>query len=253
MSELKMLDYQKHKHFRVDSNLLHQHIADQRMMPIVLSEFQSCAIHFPIVLSKNADTGAFVSVAIFGFEQGENLFWKNGTWDALYTPLNVQRQPFFIGNRGESEDETSDQDYVLCIDESSKCLTESDDAHALFNAKGEPSSYLAKVQTSLKDLLSGEADTHKFTLKMLELDLLVPLTFDITFSNKETQRVDGAYTISEERLGKLSDEQILELYKSGYMGVIYTMFVSLGQLYPLIERKNQVLDGAGDWFKKANA
>ena len=69
-------------------------------------------MQYPIVITKNADSGKFVCVCVFGFEQGENLFWKEGHWDGVYTPLNIARQPFFIG------DDTSDTShhFSVCID-----------------------------------------------------------------------------------------------------------------------------------------
>ena len=248
MNNLIQLDAAQHQHLRIDTDRIARHAAEQRMMPIVISEFQNCAIHFPILISKNAESGAFVCTALFGFDQGENLFWKDGKWDALYTPLNIQRQPFFIGSK---EDDNGD-DYVLCIDRNSPSVSDNN-GEKLFEDNRQPSAYLQKAQSTLRELLQGEAETKVFLDKLLELDLIAPLSLDITFNNQQSQRVDGAYTISEEKLAQLSDEQILSLHKAGYMGLIYTMFVSLGQLYPLIERKNHMLEHTADWFAAAEA
>ena len=47
-------------------------------MPVVVSEFPLLAVHYPILLSKDADTGAFYCGAMLGFDAGENLFLAEG-------------------------------------------------------------------------------------------------------------------------------------------------------------------------------
>jgi hypothetical protein len=42
-------------------------------------------------------------------------------------------------------------------------------------------------------------------------------------------------TINESRLKELSDETILELNKTGYLGAIYAVLMSLGQLNRIIQ------------------
>lgn len=246
MNPITQLDVRRHQSMKIDPNRVTEHAADQRMMPIVISEFQNCAIHFPIIVTKNADSGAFVCVALFGFDAGENLFWKQARWDALYTPLNIRRQPFSLGVHTEQET----NNYVLCIDEQSPSVNH-EEGVPLFTSEGQASDYLKQAQGVLQDLLRGEAESKLFVDELVALDLLAPLSFDITFKNDQSQSIGGAYTISEEKMAQLSDAQILRLHKSGYLGLIFTMFVSLGQLYPLIERKNDVLMRADSWFTAA--
>ena len=37
-------------------------------------EFRSAQAHYPIFFSKNPNTGKFMSVALFGFQEHENLY-----------------------------------------------------------------------------------------------------------------------------------------------------------------------------------
>ena len=252
MSQLILLEQTHHQNLKIDPERRAEHAADQRLMPVVVSEFQSCAIHFPLVITKNADSGAFLAAALFGFDEGENLFWREGRWDALYSPLNVQRQPFFVGNRDENMG-SADSDFVLCFDAKSPCLTEADNGELLFESDGQPSAYLQQMQTTLGQLLAGESETARFIDKLIELDLLVPFSLDITFNNGQSHRVEGIYTVGEERLASLAADQVAALHAGGYLAIIYTMLVSLGQLYPLIERKNRMLEAAEGWFQAAEA
>ena len=61
--------------------------------PTFPDEFRSLQAHYPIVFRKSAD-GALQPVALFGFEDGQNLFLDGERWDATYLPLAIERQPF---------------------------------------------------------------------------------------------------------------------------------------------------------------
>src|SRR5688572_29174625 len=65
------------------------------------AEFRDLQAHYPIVFHKSADGTGFDAVALLGFQDGENLFLENGSWDCSYIPLTVERQPFMIGRAGE--------------------------------------------------------------------------------------------------------------------------------------------------------
>jgi hypothetical protein len=61
------------------------------------AEFRNIQAHYPIVFGKASD-GTFTPLALFGFREKQNLFLKDGKWDAQYIPLMIERNPFLIGN-----------------------------------------------------------------------------------------------------------------------------------------------------------
>ena len=63
-------------------------------------EFRTLQAHYPIVFRKLDDGTGFEPLALFGFQEGENLFLEDGRWDAFDLPLTVERQPFMIGVDG---------------------------------------------------------------------------------------------------------------------------------------------------------
>ncbi|MBR9911451.1 MAG: SapC family protein [Gammaproteobacteria bacterium] len=251
MERLVLLNQKVHRDIRVKPELVEAHGANERLIPVVLSEFQKLCIQYPILITKNNDTGGFVCVSVFGFEKGENLFWINNAWDAVYIPLNIARQPFFIGRENEIKGEQKDS-YVICIDRESQSLDESG-GELLFDKDGKETAYLEKMKAILATLLEGEKATQDFLEKLLSLELLTPVSLDIRFVNDESQRVEGSYTIDEKRLQNLSKDKVAELHALGYLAPIYAMIFSLGQFYPLINRKNAMLSKAGDWFKGAGS
>src|SRR5450830_266803 len=82
-------------------------------------EFRTLQAHYPIVFRKLQDGGGFQALALFGFEEGENLFLEDGGWDAPELPLTIERQPFLIGVDGE--------DLMVHVDLDSPRIRRSDD------------------------------------------------------------------------------------------------------------------------------
>jgi hypothetical protein len=81
---------------------------------------------------------------------------------------------------------------------------------------------------------------------LLQHDLLQPLSLEVTFQNSQKTKLNGLYTINQERLAQLNSDQITLLHQSALLPAIYTVITSLGQIYPLIERKNAVLNLTDD-------
>ena len=243
MAKLVALNPQHHKHLRVAPEKIEEQAADLHMLPVVTSEFLKLVVNFPILFSKNAETGEFVSVCLMGFEKGENLFWKGGEFHTLYTPLNIARHPFFVG-----QDDLSGDNYVVCIDEDSPMLSELH-SESLFNSQGQPSEFLENAQNTLAALIDGQQQTQAYIHHLLGLNLLVPLSLDITFEKGESKSVKGLYSIDEEKLAALSAEQLASLRDKGYLSLIYTQLASLGQIYQLIDLKNRKQGETSPWFK----
>lgn len=127
MTNLVALDNKNHLTTRIDPDKAELHGTDLHLLPVVVSEFMQVALQYPIVITKNGDTGRFVFAAMLGFEAGENLFWQDGRWQGIYLPLQIRRQPFFVearvGASSEVNSETSSEgtsdDYIICIDRKS--------------------------------------------------------------------------------------------------------------------------------------
>lgn len=221
-----------HQGLKVNTSQIESLGANERMVPVVMSEFLKLVVDYPIVFTKSADTGRFVCVALLGFEDKENLFWQENHWKSIYVPLNIQRQPFFIGDdQGKT---------IICLDTESSCLSK-EKGDALFTPQGDETLFLQQVKVRLAELVNSEQETKDFIHWLMELKLIIPLSLDITFANQQTQRVQGLYTIDEDKLAALDSTQLMDLHQRGYIKPIYTMIASLGQMYALIDKKNQRL------------
>lgn len=247
MAKLVALNNRIHQGLYIDANKAEEQIADLHMLPVVPSEFQKLVVQLPILFSKNAETGQFVCVTLMGLEEGENLFWQEARFQGIYTPLNVARQPFFVG-----QDEQTGDDYVICVDMDNAAVAEkhsSNHDQPLFAKNGKASDYLLKAQDTLAALIQGEQQSAMFIQQLLKLQLLLPLALDITFENKQSIKIKGLYSIDEDKLQALSGEQLGELNQQGFLQAAYTQLASLGQIYALIDRKNKRNSAVNLWFK----
>lgn len=233
MPQFVALHNQLHQSITIDTSKIEAQGAQEHMVPVVLSEFLKLVVSYPIVFTKSSDTGQFLAVALLGFAKNENLFWQDQQWHSIYVPLNISRQPFFVGNEAGQT--------IICIDTQSPCLTNDIHHEPLFDPQGKDSTYLHQVKSQLAQLLDGETKTTDFIRTLRELNLIVPLTLDIAFADRQEYRVQGLYSIDEDRLAQLNTEQLVQLQTQHYLQPIYTMIASLGHIYALIQKKNERL------------
>jgi len=229
MNRLIALNSAAHRNLRVNPEQVHAGAAQLNMVPVVLGEFLKLCVQYPIVLTKNGTTGQFTCVALFGFEKAENLFWRENRWDALYVPLQVSRQPFFLAS-----------DQLVLIDTLHPSVQQAH-GQAIFDESGAETAYLQQAKQMLAALLDGEEQTGRFIRKLLALELIRPMRLEIEFANRQQQRIEGLYCVDDARLKELGAESIAELHSLDYLAPIYTMLASLGHIYSLVQRKNQLL------------
>ena len=233
MAHLVALDNHAHRQIGVHGERVEAAGAALNMVPVVLSEFGKLVVQYPIAFTKDKDTGRFACVALLGFHDGENLFVDDGRWDAIYVPLQVARQPFFLGKADEGEH------FIVCIDTEHAGIA--DDGERIFDADGQETAYLEEAKGRLAELLNGEAPTRQFIDALVHRKLLVPMQLEITFGNGDATQVQGLYTIDETRLQQLDADAVATLHARGWLGPIYTMLASLGHVYAMIDRRNRRL------------
>ena len=240
MAQLVTIDNKNHLNLKIDANKAECHGEALHLVPAVMSEFINMAVQYPLVLTKNADTGQFVVAAMLGFEAGENLFWREGRWQGLYLPLQIRRQPFFVGNPEDNSAQAGSGDYVICFDSESPAVS-TENGEALFNENGTETDYFQQAKSCLAQLLQGELANKQLLEQLESMDLLQVVTMEVVFANHQSTTLNGLYTIDTEKLAALSAEKITSLHQAGLLQAIYTLITSLGQIHHLIDLKNKQL------------
>ena len=233
MSNIVLLDSQSHRALRVHARPAAHYGDNQRFVAVVVNEFPALAMHYPILFSKDADTGQFYCGAMLGFDAGENLFLGEHRTLSLYRPLNLQRGPFL----------TAGSD--LAIDLDHPRVAPSGDQE-LFTEAGEPSSYLRSIMGLMRDLRPGLERTRIFIDTLLNLKLIEPMTISARFDDGTNHEFTGLYTVNRDQLKELADAAALDLFRRGYLQLIYLMLASLNHVSALAQRKNRSFLPGGD-------
>lgn len=194
------------------------------------AEFRNIQSHYPIVFRKNAD-GQFQPLALFGFEEKQNLFLGPRGWDATYLPLMVERLPFLIGR--------SNDQLLVHIDLESPRVSRTA-GEALFRAQGGTTEFLERMNSVLLAIHQGIESVPAFAAALTEHELLESFVFDIQLANGSQNRLAGFYIINEERLAALGGAALERLHKAGHLEPVYMAIASLSNFRALIERQNKV-------------
>jgi hypothetical protein len=224
-----MLNNVAHKDMRIITQR-GARFGDQVMSALTFpGEFRDLQAHYPIVFRKTPD-GSFESLALFGFQEGENLFLGPQGWDATYVPLAIERQPFLIGTNGE--------ELLVHVDLDSPRVSSSE-GEPVFLPHGGTTEYLENINSTLLALHNGMQQQREFIGALLHCELLESFVYDIELNDGSQNLLSGFYTIHEERLSALGGPALEGLHRAGYLGPIYMQIASMSNFRALIERKNR--------------
>ena len=200
----------------------------------VPAEFRRVQVHYPILFRRNVERDSLAALALFGFQDGENLFLEDGVWDADYVPLAIDIQPFLIGGApglpGASQ---------VHVDLASPRI--GDAGERVFDADGRPTPYLETVAEQLGELDEGYRASGDFFAALRRYELLEPLTLEITLGDGSINRLVGFHVIDEARLNALDGASLGTLQAEGHLMPIFMAVASIGNLNALVARKNRRL------------
>ncbi|QDL54471.1 SapC family protein [Rhodoferax aquaticus] len=185
---------------------------------VASSEFVEASRHYPLVF-VGAEGGPYSAAALVGLRDQENLFVEaDGAWETdAYVPAFVRRYPFVLAENGKS--------LTVCVDETYDGLGETAGL-PLFNAQGEESDFLKEVLGFLEAFHEDMQRTHAFAARLAELGLLSAKTITLE-QQGEQQQLNGLWVVDEDKLLALSDAQVGELHRNGYLAAIRAHLVSL--------------------------
>lgn len=219
MANIAILNRQTHRTLRVQP----ASAASRNFVAVVVGEFVHLVAHYPILISKDSETGAFYCGVMLGIDQGENLF---ADITGVYRPLNVQRGPFF----------TAGDDLAVDLDHPAV-----GNGEPLFSDEGEPTAYLQSIMALFRDMVPGIEQTKAFLGELSRLNLIAPVDINLGFDDGSERTLEGLYTINRDALLRISDADALMLFRRGYLELCYMMLASLKQVPVLAERKNAAL------------
>lgn len=204
--------------------------------PTFPEEFRNVQRHYPIFFSKDAESGKIQALALFGVQQGENLFLNEKGWDAGYIPLDVMRQPFLIGFQDQQSQGGSGREPVISIDMDSPRVN-SEHGERIFLEHGGNSPYIERIAGILNVLHDGFRRSEHFYDRLQQLNLLESFVVEAQLRDGSEHRMTGLHTINEDVLKSLDADTLADLHRRGYLEAIYMAIASVIHMADLIDRK----------------
>lgn len=193
-------------------------------------EFRTLQAHYPIVFRKTADGSAIEPVALFGFEDGENLFLGPDGWDCTDIPASVERHPFLIGRNGD--------ELLMHVDMDNPRVSRTE-GEACYLEHGGITPFLDRMNSTLFLIHEGLQSLPAYTAALIEHELVESFVLDVELDDGSAGRLSGFYAINEDKLFALDGAVLEKLQKAGFLQAIYMQLASMSQFRDLILRKNR--------------
>lgn len=240
MTRHVLLDNITHRELRIRREFRPGRGYDVNLARVFPEELGALQNEYPLFLIKNNETDLFEPIALFGFNEGENLYLDNGRWDAMAIPLSIERQPLLIGFQEQMHDGVPSKVPVVHIDLDHPSVN-TEQGEPLFLPHGGESEWLQHVTAVLKTIHDGHQQIPRFSQVLVGLELIEPIALKIEFINGSKHTLQGLYKIDEARLAELNGSTLETLNRSGDLRHVFMLQASLPNLTRLIDRKNRVL------------
>jgi len=223
----QLLNNIQHKDLRIITRRGAQWGDDIMSAPVTVDEFRKLQAHYPIVFQPDGQ-GGFVPAALFGLQEGENLFLNEQGWGADYLPLSVQRLPFSIG--------VADDELRMMVDMDSKRIAQGAEGEAVFLPHGGTTDFTENANSVLRTLHEGLQATTDFVQTLMQHELLESFVLDVERPDGSRGQLVGFFIIHEERLAALDAATVGLLHQADYLQPIYMVIASLSNFTALIKR-----------------
>ena len=233
-SDPQALDRVQHRTVRLDAGRVRfDRTAGMNALFITAVEFGDICREYPIVFvdaGKGSDGEPEVApMAVLGLKLGENLMLgADGTWGARYVPAILRAYPLAV----VPVDATS---YAVCIDAKAGLAAET--GERLFDDAGEPTAFLTERRGFVEEIEREAQRTRLLGRRLIELELLRSMRFDATLPDGNQLTVDGFLALDDQKLAALPDATVVELHRTGVLGLINAHQISLGLMRALVERR----------------
>lgn len=236
MNQVKILNNIEHANLHVVTQQRAEFGDNKMCVAVTLSELRNVQNHYPILFYPDATSQKYHPMAIFGFEQNENLFLTSKQWSDTYVPAMMRKGPFSIGTQHTSDGQ---ENFIISIDESDPRVSPSQ-GEPLFLPHGGASDYTLSIAESLNQLREDQPITDEFTQFLHANALLTPVNIEFESEGFAGIKLTGFYTIDEEKLTALSPQQLAVMAQKGFLHGAYFAIASLSNLATLMKMKQSL-------------
>lgn len=232
----EVVAFQKNQKVRLrEPGSIPSFIRQSNAVPISFTEFSLVAREYPIVFAGGEQGKPPAAVAVLGLTAAENLYVRNGAWQAgAYVPAYVRRYPFCMARLPQAP--AGQASHVICVER--EFLHEQ--GEALFDAAGTPSARWNDIERLLSEYEADLGRTREMCAMLADYGLLEPFTMQATLAKEKgggTMQLTGMQRVGEGKLENLNAAQLKNLVRTGVMARLYLHLLSLDNFSRLLERK----------------
>ena len=232
MTNNALLNNVQHSDIRIITERSAQYGDDKMSVLVLPFEFRSVQACYPILLQQDA-AGDLFPVALFGFEEGENLFLGDDGWQASYIPAMLKREPFLIGRQRSEGGERE----ILSIDMDHPRVNR-EQGEALFQPLGGRTPFLDSMVTLLETIHGGLDHGRRFMEALQQHELTEAVTYEVTLNDGSRNQLIGFHGINEEQVQKLDGDALAHLSHEGFLMPLFMMLSSVPNVQRLVDFKN---------------
>lgn len=236
MGKAELLDNVTHADLLIDPSISLSQQTENCVLAFP-TEFADLQREYPILLQFNPQTKQYQAVILLGIERGENLYFEHNQWQARYIPASIAKGPFSIGLQKDKNDASAPPKPMVMINPDDPCVNQQQ-GQAIFKEFGGNSAYLEKINQILNMILHGIEQASVMYQTFEQLELIEPLSLEITLNSGVTHKINGFHTISRDKLMQLSAQQTHQLNQQGLLEGAYLIINSLNNIQRLIDAKN---------------
>lgn len=220
MADIQVITPERHGHKYWRKHSGYGFAAADALCPLVIQELTKAVLSLPIGFIAEGD--GYIPVAVQGLNPGKNLFVApNGQWLTNYIPAPYRAYPFHLAT-------TDDGQYVLCVDEASDLVVDSD-GEAFFNEDGTPNQSILDIFKFFTEIEANRVATRSICAVLQRHNLIQPWV--ITLKDDQANiSVNGLFRIDESIFHTLSSDALLEIRDVGGLTMIYSQLLSVQHL-----------------------
>ena len=224
-SQIVPLNFIQHGHLKLREDPSFAHFANEQLLPVTVHEFSRVGAQLPIVFVKSSVDGKYRAVAMMGVEPGKNLMLGSMAIDENHLPNVIHLYPISLAQSSTDSDQLT-----ILINQDSHLLSE-DNGSALFDEKGEQTTYLQQRAEKSARFIEQSHLTEKAIAMLQEHELLIEQQLKMQLPNGRSREINGVYIVDEKRLAQIGDEPFLSFRKSGLLVAIYAHLMSLQHIH----------------------
>lgn len=194
---------------------------DTNSILINASEFFEASKYYPVVFTAGENPSPAVLV---GLEQENYFVSPKGQWqEGTYIPAYVRKYPFAFMSVNQKDGEK----LVLCVDEGASSYQEKASKKASpFFSDDKPSELAKNAMDFCVAYQNHHTQTQQFCEAIKAAGLFSPTSSTAKLENGREIRLGGFQMIDEKKVSDLPDDVVIDLFRKGYLPLIYAALMS---------------------------